>query len=237
MIDTYVAPLEVKFTEASVPGEFEGYGSVFGNVDSHGDMITPGAFAGSLAQYKAQGGFPAMYAQHGAAMGGDPLPVGVWTHMEEDGTGLRVKGRISALDTDHGRRIRSLVQDGALKGLSIGYRVAANGASFGRKAGEPKRTLKSLDLIEVSLVSTASNVQAKVDSIKSALTSGELPTVREFEEFLRERGFSRSQATQVAERGFKSLLARESAEGEAMPLATKAALADLSAVLRGFSLS
>lgn len=297
MIGTYVAPLEVKFADDAI-GEFSGLASAYGVVDSHGDVVVPGAFSASLAEHKARGSMPTMYVQHGPALGGDPLPVGVWTHMEEDAHGLRVKGRISALDTDYGRRIRSLVQDGALKGLSIGYNVATNGAVYGRKPGEPRRTLKAVRLVEVSLVSTPSNDRARVESIKSATDSevrtairwlraaialherhmsGDAPTTgaaglrsqqdmmdqmrsalaaltddaepsrmsgmkalpqfREFRDLLREQwDFSRSQAEHIAEFGYKSLLARESADGEAMTDEAKAALDDIRATARAFSL-
>ena len=237
MIGTYVAPLEVKFADDAL-GEFSGLASAHGVVDSHGDVVVPGAFSASLAEHKARGSMPTMYVQHGPALGGDPLPVGVWTHMEEDAHGLRVKGRISALDTDYGRRIRSLVQDGALKGLSIGYNVATNGAVYGRKPGEPRRTLKAVRLVEVSLVSTPSNDRARVESIKSRLDSDEPPTLREIEEALREPPFnlSRKQAAAFAAGGFKSLIARESAEGEAMTDEAKAALDDIRATARAFSL-
>ncbi len=315
MIGTYVAPLEVKFADDAL-GEFYGLASAHGVVDSHGDVVVPGAFSASLAEHKARGSMPTMYVQHGPALGGDPLPVGVWTHMEEDAHGLRVKGRISALDTDYGRRIRSLVRDGALKGLSIGYNVATNGAVYGRKAGEPRRTLKAVRLVEVSLVSTPSNDRAWVESIKSRLDSDDpchpmaradnfkatdsevrtairwlraaialherhmsgdapttgaagrrsqqemmdqmrnalaaltddaepsrmsgmkaLPQFREFRDLLREQwDFSRSQAEHIAEFGYKSLIARESAEGEAMTDEAKAALDDIRATARAFSL-
>lgn len=296
MIGTYVAPLEVKFAD-DAPGEFSGLASAYGVVDSHGDVVVPGAFSASLAEHKARGSMPTMYVQHGPALGGDPLPVGVWTHMEEDAHGLRVKGRISALDTDYGRRIRSLVQDGALKGLSIGYNVATNGAVYGRKPGEPRRTLKAVRLVEVSLVTTPSNDRAKVESIKATASevrtairwlraaialherhmSGDAPTTgaagrrsqqemmdqmrnalaaltddaepsrmsgmkalpqfREFRELLREQwDFSRSQAEHIAEFGYKSLLARESADGVAMTDEAKAALDDIRATARAFSL-
>jgi len=40
--------------EATVPGTFEGYGSVFGNEDDGGDLILPGAFTGVLARHAAR---------------------------------------------------------------------------------------------------------------------------------------------------------------------------------------
>ena len=51
------APFEVKFAEddKAPPGAFEGYGAVFGNIDSHGDVIGPGAFAKSLLERERAG--------------------------------------------------------------------------------------------------------------------------------------------------------------------------------------
>jgi hypothetical protein len=48
------AAIEFKFVSDGDPGVFEGYGGVFHNVDSYGDLILPGAFAASLAEYKAK---------------------------------------------------------------------------------------------------------------------------------------------------------------------------------------
>lgn len=166
MSDHYVAPVEFKFASDGA-GEFDGYGAIFGNVDGHGDMIVPGAFTASLAQHKARGTMPAMFVQHGPVLGGDSLPAGVWHDVGEDERGLKVKGKISALDTDHGRRIRGLMQDGAMKGLSIGYRVATGGATLGKKAGEPRRTLKTLHLLEVSIVRDPANAEAQISGIKA----------------------------------------------------------------------
>jgi hypothetical protein len=40
--------------------EFEGHGSVFGNVDLGGDVVTRGAFKRSLAKHKADGTMPGL---------------------------------------------------------------------------------------------------------------------------------------------------------------------------------
>jgi hypothetical protein len=50
-------PLEVK--AGGLPGEFEGYGAVFGNTDRDGDVVAKGAFVDSL---KAR--LPALLWQH-----------------------------------------------------------------------------------------------------------------------------------------------------------------------------
>src|ERR1700680_403596 len=102
----FVAPTEFKFVDNSDPGVFSGYGAIFNKIDSHGDVIEPGAFTESLMKHQAKGTMPGLYVEHSAFTGGDPLPVGVWTEMKQDANGLAVRGKLSALDTEHGRRIR-----------------------------------------------------------------------------------------------------------------------------------
>ena len=263
-MDTIYAPLELKFAEGAPAGVFSGYGAVFGNTDAHGDVIKPGAFAESIAEHKAANRNVPMHLMH-RVYGGDGIPVGVWTGMAEDDHGLKVDGKISGMNTDGGRLLFERVKDGALPGLSIGYKVKPGGAILGKAAGEPKRTLTNLDLKEISLVDAPSNNLSRVDEIKAALMAGDRdkaseavaaamrlhdknmgaepymgtnakdkavlmnhlrdahealtgqrapdgldgwksePTIREFESFLREKGqFSRFEATQLAERVFKS---------------------------------
>lgn len=167
-LELFVTPTEFKFVSESEPGSFKGYGAVFNNLDSHKDVILPGAFSESLAQHEAKGTLPGLYVEHSAFTGGDPLPVGVWTKMAQDNHGLHVEGKLSALDTDHGRRIRGLMHDGALKGLSVAFQVPAGGALMGRKQGEPRRTLTNLKLHAVDIVRDPSNSSARIQELKSA---------------------------------------------------------------------
>lgn len=162
----FFAPLELKFVDGAPAGEFSGYASVFGNTDAHGDVILPGAFRDSLAERKAANRPIPMHVMH-RVLGGDGLPVGVWTNVTEDDKGLKVTGKISGMNTDAGRLLYERVKDGALGGMSIGYRLRPNGAVYGKKAGEPKRTLKGLDLHEISLVDDPSNAMSRVQEIKA----------------------------------------------------------------------
>jgi HK97 family phage prohead protease len=194
--------MEFKFASDGVDektGAFVGYGAVFGNVDTHGDVIEPGAFKASLAEWGTRGSLPAMKMMHGSAANpftGSDLPIGVWTSMREDERGLRVEGKLSGLNTDRGRFNYALMQDGALNGLSIGYKAVrvTRGASL-----QIKRSLASVKLLEVSLVPQGSNDQAMITDLKSILDEGKLPSVRQFEEFLRDAGgFSKSLAAAIA---------------------------------------
>lgn len=174
--DTFTTAVELKFVDDSAPGTFEGYGAVFGNIDSHGDIVTPGAFAESLAQHKAGGTMPALHVEHDWAFGGDPLPAGVWSDLSEDGQGLRAKGKISALDTDYGRRVHSLMKDGALKGLSIAYQVPSGGSEHAKKGEPHKRLLKRVDLHALDIVKFPSNRESRIESIKGVLRNADAET-------------------------------------------------------------
>lgn len=197
--------LEVKFAPDQMDGatgDFSGYGAVFGNVDSYGDVIQPGAFKANLREWKREKKLPHMLAQHGGFMMSDMdgIPIGVWTDMEEDDKGLFVKGRIINLDTDRGKTIYGAMKEGALDGLSIGY--MAKKFTLGTKPGEPRRKLEAVDLVEVSVVTNPANGKARVANIKAA---DRVTTIREFEDFLRDAGgFSHAAAKAIASHGFKA---------------------------------
>jgi HK97 family phage prohead protease len=222
-IGAFFAPFEIKFVDPGNPGAFEGYGSVFNNVDSHGDLILPGAFAESLAQHRAKGTMPGMYVEHGPWVGGDPLPAGAWGSIEEDAHGLKVAGKISALETDYGRRVRALMQDGALGGLSIAYQVPPGGAVKGRNPGEPSRTLKRVNLHSIDIVRDPSNAGARISSVKTFASQVDM------ERFFRSNGVARGAAAKIAAVGWPALVGGEDTDPKivAAELATNTALAAL----------
>lgn len=189
---------EVRFAEGDASSmTFEGYGAVFKNVDSYGDVIAPGAFADTLAAWNAKGKMPAMLLQHGGFMGNaaDMTPIGKWTKMAEDGKGLVVEGKLAA--TQRGKDVYELLKIGAIDGLSIGFRPVE--FRLRSKPDEPRRTLTKVHLMETSVVTFPANDQALVSAVKSA------ETIREFEDFLRDvGGFSLAQAKAIASNGFKA---------------------------------
>lgn len=201
--------IEVKFASsdsATDTGEmvFSGYGAVFGNLDSYGDVIQKGAFRDTLREAKKSGDWPAMLMQHGGwGMGADDLtPVGIWTGMEEDDTGLKVEGKLA--DTPRGIEAYKLMKMSprpAITGMSIGY--FAKEFALGNKPDEPRRTLKKVDLLEVSLVTFPANGKARVQSVKSDLT------IRIAEQALRDVGFSQREAKAILAEGFKAIPQRD----------------------------
>ena len=191
--------------------KFEGYGAVFNNVDSYGDVIDPGAFANFLSDVK--GGrqpWPAMLSQHGGwqVTATDMTPIGVWTDFAEDGHGLKVSGQLA--DTPRGREMYALLKMSprpAIDGLSIGY-IAKE--SIPRSQPEdPKRRLKRIDLVEVSLVTRPANGKARITGVKAL---EEIVTLADAERYLRDAcGLSKSAAVALVSR-IKGARRSESAE-------------------------
>jgi len=115
-----------------------GYASLFGVADLSRDVVEPGAFAASLAG-RGTGGIRMLF-QHDPAR-----PVGVWTSLREDARGLAVQGRLTAGASDH---LAALILDGAVDGLSIGFRTV-------RARTDPRTRLRHIleaDLWEISIV-------------------------------------------------------------------------------------
>ena len=201
---------ELKFAadEGAQAMSFTGYGAVFGNVDSYGDVIEAGAFSKFLADVKSGNQpWPAMLSQHGGwqMSAEDMTPIGVWTDFAEDGHGLKVTGQLA--DTPRGLEMYKLMKMSprpASDGMSIGY--IAKEWEPRSKPEDPKRKLKRIDLIEVSMVTRPANGKARVESVKNDWTE------RDFERLLtRDAGLSRSEALVVINQGFKSLIAMRDA--------------------------
>lgn len=182
---TGAAVLDIKTT--GTKGEFEGYASTFGGEpDSYGDIIAPGAYAGSLKRHADRGTMPKMFWQH------DPgEPIGKWLEAAEDSTGLKVSGRLN-MGVRRAAEAYELLKGGDIDGLSIGYRLEA----YEVDEDEPGIwTLTRVDLKEVSVVSIGANESATIATVKAAkagavrsdeliakVAAGERLTEREFEE-------------------------------------------------------
>lgn len=214
-------PFEVK--EISDDGRFSGYASVFGVLDSYREIVKEGAFKKSLKRIKATGRpLPALW-QHSSS-----APIGGYDVLAEDDRGLAVEGFLLKDDVQQAREAFALMKRKVVSGLSIGFYTLDD--SYNDK--ERVRTLKELDLVEVSIVTFPANDAARVDAVKSKLAHGTLPSLPEFEVILREAGFSKSQAAVIANRGLSHLL-RGEPEVRRSSGSSAAALAD---VLSSFKL-
>lgn len=138
-------------------GSFTGYCSVFGNKDSVGDIVVPGAYKAGLENFK-QDGFVAMSHDW------SKIPIGSILEAEEDDYGLKVK--VAFHRDPEAQRVRNYIQDrldlGKSVKMSIGYQV--NDFEDTRDA----RYLKAINLYEASVVTVPANGAALVTGVKAA---------------------------------------------------------------------
>lgn len=187
----------IKFDE-SKEGEFEGYASVFGGVDSYGDTIIKGAYAKTLKKNRN----PSMFVNHDSYQ----VPVGDWIELSEDDTGLIVKGRIDMNHKD-GLTVHSALKRGAMDGMSIGYKVAKGGGAENDTGG---MDLTEIVLKEISVVNFPADDAARISVVKYEIE--EIESLRDAEVFLRDSGYSKSAAIAFVSR-IKNLTRRDAGEG------------------------
>lgn len=136
-------------------GIIEAYVSIFGNVDSYGDIVVKGAFADSLAKY-----FPR-------------YPKGVWAHdwtqpiaktleAKEDERGLYIKAQL-LLDIQKAKEAYILIKEGVVTDFSFGYEVE----DFQMDFEQGVRYLKKLTIYEWSPVLVGANSSATLVGVKS----------------------------------------------------------------------
>lgn len=158
---TPVRATQFKAAPAGGPGVFEGYLSVFDNVDSYNDAVQQGAFTKTLAEAetrRSQTGNPYLYPvlyQHNYTQ-----PIGGVLAAQEDSTGLYIRAQLD-LDTSTGRDAYSGLMKGYLLGLSIGY-IPIRAA----EAPQRVRRLLEVQLKEASVVTFPANPETWVSQVQ-----------------------------------------------------------------------
>lgn len=186
---------ELELKQISEDGRFSGYASVFGNVDSDGDIISEGAFTESLNRIKDRPNALPILWQH------SPSEVlGTYDSLKEDERGLYVEGQL-VLEVGKAKEAYHLLKAKAINALSIGFQVQE--FSVDKEIGT--FTITKADLWEISLVTFPANNEARIDQVKNFLGNGMLPDERTFEKSLRDVGFSQNQAKIIVASGFRAL--------------------------------
>lgn len=189
------APFEIKTLDDV--GTFDGYASIFGNVDQGGDVIERGAFKEFA---KNDMGEVTVLWQHQTG-----TPIGV-ARVSEDHKGLHFEGKL-VLEDPNARRAQAHMKAKSVRGMSIGYDVLAGGAKI---LDSGVRTLSALKLWEISVVTFGMNDLARVEGVKA---SQQITNVRDYEDFLRDAGFSISQSKTLA-RAYLDLPGQRDAGGK-----------------------
>jgi HK97 family phage prohead protease len=164
-------PLARRNTRAGLtqlgPGQFEGYASLWNVTDGAGDRMAPGAFAQSL-RHRGPSQVRLLY-QHFAH-----APIGVWEEIAEDARGLYVRGRLVP-EVEQARDVAALLAEGALNGLSIGFRTVR-----AKRNGGGGRALLEVELWEISVVTfplLAGSTVTAIGNRRSSPSGGELARI------------------------------------------------------------
>lgn len=141
-----------------------GYASLFGQTDLSGDRVEKGAFAASILSLP-EGRLPLLFGHN------TEEPIGVWDRVIEDQKGLFVSGRLFA-GAAVNQRVARLIKEGAISGLSIGYRARRHSKTA------QGRLLTELELWEVSVVAFPMLRDARVTHIDDLTFSNSSQTIK-----------------------------------------------------------
>lgn len=142
------APARVKTKDesgADLPaGEFKALVSVFGTVDSVGDVVMPGAFSKSLGSLAEKGApIPIVWSHDW----NDPFShIGVASSATETEAGLEIAGTLDIGDNPKALQVYKLLKGGRVRDFSFAYEVRDSGEAT--RDGKSVTELRELDIFE-----------------------------------------------------------------------------------------
>lgn len=163
-----ISGLETKADDGTA--EFTGYASVFGVIDSYGDIVAKGAFARSLAEWSARGApIPVLWGHNMA----DPdYNIGSVIEAHEDEHGLKVRCSLD-LESPKARSVHRLLKAGRVREMSFAFTTKS--ARDGEQDGRYVRFVDDVDLHEVSVVPLGANPETDILAVRS---TGELKPMK-----------------------------------------------------------
>lgn len=176
---TLLKDVRAKVETATDEGIVEAIVSVFGNVDSYGDVVVAGAFAEDLAEWAKSGDpIPAIWAHEWF----DPfMHIGEVIEAAETEKGLRVKFRLDIDDNPTAAQAYRLLKARRVTQFSFAYDVLDAGweAYTDEATGKQYEVyeLRKLHIIEVGPCLVGANretelLSAKVDQLADAVKTG-----------------------------------------------------------------
>ena len=145
-------------------GEFSAYASVFGNVDSYGDVVVKGAFANDLKRWEESGNpIPLLFGHN---MSDPDYNLGHVVTAVEDDKGLLVTAQLD-LENPKAMQTYRMLKGRRINQMSFAYDVLDEDTveiAAGVKANE----LRELKLYEVSVVTIGANQETEVLAVKTA---------------------------------------------------------------------
>lgn len=142
-------------------GQFVAYASVFGNVDSYGDVVVKGAFASDLARWEKSGNAIPLLFGHNMT---DPdYNIGHVVSAQEDSVGLKVTAQLD-LENPKAKQVYRLLKGRRIDQMSFAYDVITG--SPAQKDGEDVYEIRELKLYEVSVVTVGANQETEILAVK-----------------------------------------------------------------------
>lgn len=143
-------------------GQFTAYASVFGNKDSYGDIVVPGAFAKTLSDWQSREAvIPLLF---GHRMDDPDFNIGHVVTAAEDDHGLLVTAQLD-LDNPKAAQTYRLLKGRRIDQMSFAYDVVDGGPA--KKDGEDYYELRELGLYEVSVVPIGANQETEILAVKA----------------------------------------------------------------------
>lgn len=201
-----IARIKAGGQDGLADGQFEAIVAVFGNKDSWGDIIVPGAFEADLAAWKASG---------------DPIPV-IWSHQwgdpdahigivldarevaagelgGEHPAGLWVKGELDIDDNPTASRVHKLLKGRRVKQFSFAYDETESGpGTYNGVEGWLLKALKTFEVgptlvgmnQETTLLGAKTAVEQATRSVKAGArhSAGDLATLKAMHDMIVELG-------------------------------------------------
>lgn len=149
--------------EGKSTGTLTGYASTF-DIDLTGDRIMPGAWSKSISEVVPAGRVKLVDGHN--LYDGSMAILGLVTSAIEDQKGLLIEARFAS--TEPAQRVRTLVQEGILSDFSVGFRIVRDSMNMSAKI----REIGEAALVEVSVVATPANPEARILRVKGAGSSG-----------------------------------------------------------------
>lgn len=151
-------------------GQFTAYASVFGNKDSYGDVVIPGAFAETIAEWAASpNALPLLFGHN---MSDPDYNIGHVISAEEDEHGLLVTAQLD-LETAKGAQTYRLLKGRRISQMSFAYDVLEGAWIDKTEDGQEEYfyELRKLRLYEVSVVTIGANQETEILAVKSAASA------------------------------------------------------------------
>lgn len=156
-------------------GQFTAYASVFGNIDSYGDVVVKGAFANSLAEWIDSGNpIPLLFGHN---MSDPDYNIGHVESAVEDDHGLLITAQVD-ISSPKGLQVYKMLKGRRINQMSFAYDIIDAGMAERPKVGEtvsedgsvPTESfyeLRELKLYEVSVVTIGANQDTEILAVKA----------------------------------------------------------------------